>query len=207
MWLLHLSVADNLAGTLFSLPFALFYCLLWGASMLPAAVRSSSRFAATATSYILMATAIYVVGLMVEPSESNPLTPMLANRRLLALVILSLLLLFVSPLVAVFLARSRRFMDLPKYLQLLVFGGLFFVPLELAVWTDARITRFKIDSGRTSMVEVELPDKLVVIGRMVRPIEAGYLLKLDRGWVLIPKTEIKRVTELTAKTESSASHK
>lgn len=66
------------------------------------------------------------------------------------------------------------------------------VPVLVAVCAFARSDRDALKHN----VEIELPQQKVLRGVPVRMLEAGMVLSVDGHWLWLPRSEIRRVTEL-----------
>lgn len=185
-WLFYLSAADNLAGTFFALPMGMVA--------------------------VVIQLAIMAICGWLFSDRSNKFERIRSNwLRLL------INLLFVAAFLALGIAGLRWFtLGMTNILVAItvVVGAIamdhyydkewplknrlaYVVPISaVSIFLCAIGLGVNAGLSRGAMIEIEIADRAFLVGETVRSLENGVILAQPRGWVWIPRAEIKRIREM-----------
>jgi hypothetical protein len=196
-WLFHLSVTDNLTATLYALPFVVIVALMMVLSVFIGAVFYSEppprRGAAAVCAAVVHAT----IPLITFGFSVLALRYALPKQSIWEIAMWSSLgaALGYLPGIAWNLLRGRTVRWIKNEARLTLAIAMVATPLVVSVGFHARGVRDDVANG-TEWVEVEIADKNILQGKPVRVLEGGVILARGGQWIWIPRTEIKRVTEV-----------
>lgn len=103
------------------------------------------------------------------------------------------------PSASIVIVRHASFRRLSDRGKLSILAASLLIPIELTVWFSAQLYRIRIENDGTPLLQIELADKAILRARQIRTIDAGELVKTIEGWALVPRAEIKRITEIERK--------
>lgn len=183
-WIFYLTVADNLAAALFALPFVMLALVLIGLRWLaPPPLSLISDLLNALGSLVLVVAAAYFLSAKIDAVFVG----MVGGAIFFSVLsICSTLSRYVR-----LPPSSATFVD-PAMFSLAVAA---IVPCLMAGVLAAVLTWAMLAISPTH-VRIELPDKLVLSGSLVRLLDGGAILAEGKGWIWVPKAEIKRLTEL-----------
>jgi hypothetical protein len=201
-WLFYLSVTDNLTATLYALPLV----ALVGAMMVMSALGAEvftreppppGSAAARRVFIWRVAWPLILVTLIafIVSREKEPLWS-------LSLIVLGFTISFLSSAAWKLVSgKSGKWMRYETRASLA--AALVTLPLVLSVCLFARSARDQI-ATRGSWVDIELSDKQVIRGIPIRALEGGVILAQGELWIWLPRSEIKKVTEIGPQPASAA---
>jgi hypothetical protein len=188
-WLFHLSVADNVTATFFSLPIVTALSTGVLVMMGLAVVRPLRPFKTLDRKTVLVGGAAYAVIVAVI----SVATVASGHENAVAVWVTATLFItaMLGPLLTNYLPENRT-------LRSAWLSGLLIVSLMTATVALALATAHRLGE----VVQIEAADgggmRSIVVGKTVRILDGGVILQQSgAGWVWFPKEQIRRITEAT----------
>lgn len=197
-WLFYLSVTDNVTASLYALPFVAFGVILVTISIAiqrlyefeppPPGSPQAKRLSIFRPLFWFWMLGLNGLLIVLETPQDR--------WRTAAFLILGAALSLL-PVLASRLVRGKIGQGIDYKVKLFFAAILVGLPLVASVCLFAQSDRHRIDIGGRK-IEVEIADRNRLYGSLVRSLEGGLILALGSGhWIWLPRSEIKRVTEIT----------